>query len=745
MATVGDIDTTSAVNKFLERPVVVSKTEEGADQGDEIAAILESVAISFLLTPQVGLTFILMAKNQLQQIVSKDLELLEYIAKAVGDVDNPDSRVDDVSDLVEAQTALVEIDRLGSFQSATKSFQRYNAAVNRFLDNQLASSLKRRRSGEFERSGTEAKQDLFTALGLFTNTHGVMSQVLYDLSHSVDDFRSVNLTKIVSQKTVARVRASLQQIQRGFQRDTISKTSAAIELLSGAASLESISNSRDIYSPTVETGEFPIGRTISVSSEPAAAFATNTPGSHFIGGASSRQIYIKIDELGPDPYATIIPFTADRPVVRSAPFEGDTLSLPGTPLRLYVTSDHSMFPELELDLISYGTSVDVNTLQTDLNSAFNPAVTVFLNGRADGRREWVFEGDPTTTYVTVRDTGVGSVDDLTGAYTPADPSAHEIFGFTASQTSDIVGFVSTESLIDRLNAQVGNRVLATPFESPTLGSIVKVTSLSTDPWSSIDFDPSTFYTFGFLTNNRQTCQPAALLLIENGQPVDPISLGVNVGSQVTMSDEFQSSRSGVFVVTGVEGNRLLFSGSLPRGLNKATNILPPAVASVQTLLRKLSPFVGTFDEDARNLQQVMSPLLSQQPTQAQIADATKFVTALKARLTNTDQSGLLDVLAAVVVREDQSDFVQTAKSILSALEERGLDRASDFLKAGKFSSFFGLEVEAASSGGFFLKSMEDLMTDSFKTTTIEADQADVRPSAQAPADTLQDLDPSGGK
>src|SRR5687767_4020134 len=112
MAKIDDIDTNASVRKYLERRVVVSQSEEGQDQADEIQAVLESVAITFLLHPQTALTFILLAKNQLQQVVQKDLDLLDFLLKALDDIDNPDTSSTDTSDLVEAQSALVELDRV---------------------------------------------------------------------------------------------------------------------------------------------------------------------------------------------------------------------------------------------------------------------------------------------------------------------------------------------------------------------------------------------------------------------------------------------------------------------------------------------------------------------------------------------------------------------------------------------------------------------------------------------------------
>src|SRR4051812_28411825 len=171
MATINDIDTVAEVRKFLERRTVVSRSQTGDDQADEIQAVLEAVAITFLLEPSAALWMVMFAKNQLQQVVTKDLETIDYILATFKDLPNPDTTVDDVSDLIGAQTALVELDRLGNFQEGTKAFNRYNQAVDRFLNERLAPSLKRKQNNSFNRTGKESRQDLFSALQLFSATH----------------------------------------------------------------------------------------------------------------------------------------------------------------------------------------------------------------------------------------------------------------------------------------------------------------------------------------------------------------------------------------------------------------------------------------------------------------------------------------------------------------------------------------------------------------------------------------------
>lgn len=735
MATVDDIDTTAAVRKYLDRQVVVSNTQEGQDQGEEVAAVLEAVAISFLLNPQAALTLVLMAKNQLQQVVSKDLDLLDFLSKAVNDVSNPDTAVTDLSDLTEAQTALVEIDKLGSFDSSTRAFEKYTAAVNRFLNQQLARSLKRRGLGEFERSGNEARQDLSNGLGLFGSTHSVMSDLLAALSTSVDNFRGVDLTKIVSATTVARVRSSLTKIQQGFQTSGISKTVAAIELIAGSSSLQSISNARDVYDPTIETGAFPKDRNIVVSSESAPAFVDSGDGDFNVFGASNTNVNLVIDAPGDALSVSAgVPIAGGpggRAWIAGTP-TSSAFTLPGGSKKLYFTIIGVSTTLLEVDLTAF--SVFDSTALTTVNAALGANATGYIHLRADGRSEILFVGGASATSITIRDGGNGSVDAMTGVYTAPAQSVHSALGFQGNQSSTNRNVVTAQQLADRLNAYLGSRAVAT-----VRGSSVRVVSSEAGPASGVRVLSSTFAGFGF-SPTPATSLPLALLLLEGGQSVDPQSVGVFVGSRVLMADALNdSSRSGVMSVISIDGDRMLFDPGvvLPRGLNRNVTVLAPAVASVQDLLRRIQPFVGIYSSDATDLQRVSAPLLSLHPTPAQIGDALRVLSSLKTKI-----QSLMDVLSSIVVRDDQSNYAATAKNILQGLDERGLDQATDLLKAADFGGFFALTTEAASKSGAFLKAIENVMTTTFKTSTIESEIEDVKPTGAIPDGTLATLEPS---
>jgi hypothetical protein len=756
MATINDIDTVAEVRKFLERRTVVSRSQTGDDQADEIQAVLEAVAITFLLEPSAALWMVVFAKNQLQQVVTKDLETIDYILATFKDLPNPDTTVDDVSDLIEAQTALVELDRLGNFQEGTKAFNRYNQAVDRFLNERLAPSLKRKQNNSFNRTGKESRQDLFSALQLFSATHQTTIVQLNAVARSVPDFQSVDLNRIVSRTTVGRVRNSLKKVQRGFEKDNISKTAAAIELLSGAAALKSISNSRGVYDPLVETGSFPKSRNILATSEDTATppLTSTTPPWQVVNPVA---VCLSLDELDPLTSITVsveIP-APDRSgdtfiVAESIP---DPVPLPAGPKKLYIATPGAPGGDVrEVDFSALGTSPTYLAVLNILTAALpdlDTQLTPQIEGREGPNRRLMIVGHPgTVPSMTILDHGPNDVDGG-GIVTEAVPSIHAELGFAPNQTCNPSGTIvakdlqifvgeSFDTLVDVAVNEFGSVEIRSKNKRPS-GSIQALSTETAALLSTLGTSPE----FGFDLDFFLETFPQAIVLEENGQPVDPESLEIFPNSLVTLTDEVIPRDSGSFPVDSLDGNRLVMSFT-PRVTKKPVKIVAPVVAAVQDLLSRITPLVGLFDSDLRNIQRVCTPLLSTRSTQSQLGDAKRLLNAIRARLTNNQSSGLLDILKSVTVREDQSPPSQSAKLILSTLDERGMDRASELLKSGKFSEFFSLRRENASKSGHFMNTMENTMRSDFATTTIEREKKDPRPAATLPAHTIATNRPSNG-
>ncbi len=735
MATTNDIDTKSAVRKFLESRAVVDREDKTVDSADEIETVLESVALSFLLYPQSSLSFVLKAKNVLQQIVNTDLEILQYILDAIAEIENPDEPITDTSDLIEAQTALVEVDRLGRVSSDVRAYDRYTQAIDRFLDQQLGKFLKRRRKNEFERTGLEAKQDLFRILNAFAPTHSLMIERLGLLLNGVSDFQSVPLTKIVSTKTLTRVRNSLNKVILAVNKDQISKTATAIELLAGSSALSSISNIRQVYDPTVDTGTFPPGRTISVSSELVPAVATGTGSETDLSAVTTPWTFgLTVDPLfDPVAFSVVLPVTgaSGRSYVKAAT-GSETYDISASNCTLYVQFDGiaPVYPDnamVRAVTLPNGGAVTIAAILT----ALNDGVTGLIDGTAvelgtTGRI--LIYGSASVTGITILSQVPGTFDGL-GNYSDAAGSVHTVLGFIDDQESGDPNLFTPAELVDLVTPWVSGATLSVVEDA------IQVSSDSTELLSSLSFS-GVAEEFGFSVTDTYIVEPSYLELIEDGVAVDPASLGIFIGSVVSLSDVSALPEKNLFApVADIQGTQLIFADdvSLPRCTASDTTIVrivSPLVYAVQTLLQDVKPYKSAFGGDARELQRVLSPLLSK-PTQAQIADANRSIEAIQEMVTE-----LRDALAATVVRTDRSEFEAIALQITASLEERGLDRSLDLLQSCQFSNFFSLTKEEASKGSRFLKASEEVGRNDLAVTTAEQDQDDIEPKGTTSDDNL---------
>lgn len=717
MATVDDIDTKAVVNRFLQRQVITPAADGEADKDEEVQAVLESVAISLQLQPQVALSFIMRAKNTLSKIAKADVDALDFLIKAIGDINNPVVVVSDVSDLVEAQTALVELDRLQLVSIGLQAFQRYQNAVNRFLDEQLASSLKRKASKEFERNSTEAREDVFNVLQQYGPTHRVMADRLEYLAAGVSDFRSVPLDRLVSQRTLARVRESLKAIKNRFDNNNISHTTAAVELLGGTAAMESVSTTSDTMDATILTGTIPANRTIYMQSESGVqATALSSEGPWDVGSAP-WDFKMTVDALAPLP--TVIDLE-----IPAVGHEGKVYVVTGTLLAateydipidgtLYIQALGASTEEQEVKLTTTGSAVAIATIISELNAGLTD-VTAELWG-AD--RIALYGDAGVVTQIVIHQASPGffvTTDPIPDPYDPynTDPSIHDVLGFSINQVSSPLGEFSAEALVDILSLR------ATKSSFVAEGEYLRITSNLEDSfYSSLQFDGGIESFAGF--SGLVESAPAYLELVEGSEILDPLAEGVFVGSLVTTTEELLpgSSRRSLNnkVVTSVDGTQISFEGVLPRGSELGATIEAPIVCAVNDLNTALDPFLGSFDNDFDDLRQSMSSIISK-PTLAQVNDALALLNDIRSR-----SQALRDALLAVSVRSDRTQHRSTADTIISSLESRGLDRAVELLNTARFSDFFALTKDNASRANRFLTAMSTAVNEDIPQSVLEVD------------------------
>lgn len=710
MANINDIDTKQSVGKFLQRQSVTPPADNTANTADETQAVLQTVAMSFLLYPQSALNIVLNAKNSLQQVVQADLSVVEFMLAALRDINNRDIPITDSSDLLEAQTALVELDRLGRVDQTLQAFSRYQNAISRFLDDQLAPTLKRNGTGTFERTGDEARQDLFNILSQFSAAHTVMISLLKALQNSISDFRSVSLTGLISSLTISRVRSSLNRVKSRIDSGTVSKTTAAIELLSGSASLLSISDVGDLFDPAVDTGSIPKNTTVTLLPDSAKATALSTAGPWTLGTAPWR-FRGTMDPLGPSPAAFNFqipgPGAGGRVYVSSenltTPF-----NIPASS-KLYLRLEGAAVPEFEISL-TVGGAVPLATVVFDISSALGSDGSCIQNPGTNG---FLIFGSLSITAITIRASSTG----FSGTFT-LGPSAHSILGFSSGQTSLPVGKFNSITLAAAIRHQLPNGLVVIEADKVRITSTLGDFALSSLFFDDLGAD-KVQSVFGF--SGTVEALPNFFELISKNIAILPADLGVYVGSIVTAAEDPQITGSAIRVlnnepITDIQGTRIFISPAIviPRRTNEVV-VTSTIVATVQQMIQGLTIYTSAFDEDVIIVKRVLSPIVSK-PTRAQINEANQVLQDIVTRL-----QSLLSFLDSIVVRLDQSQFSNIATQIFSSLEERGLDRAQELLSSGQFSSFFSLDSSNASKSNRLLTAMENVARQDLPISTLEVD------------------------
>lgn len=708
MATTSDdIDTRSIVGKYVSRQTTGVRLNADSNTAEENQAILESVAIAILLNPQSILSVILRAKNTLQQLITSDIELIDYITDAISETQNPDAFPTSTADLVNAQTALVELDRVGRIDTTLQAFTRYQNAIDGFLNKQLAPLVKRSQNGSFNRSGLEAKQDLFNSVGLFTQTHTLFIARLKLLAAAVLNFRGVDLSKVVHTQTIARVRTSLQQIKVGMDSGSMSNMVAALELMAGSSSLKAIANNRDLYDDTISLEDGYL-----LGPEPTSAFIESSAGP-LLSTSAPHPHSATMSRDGGSPTSYEMPGTGKS----GCPFvcnnvQQATFNIP-VGYKLYVDVTPGASPgsdgitHYEISLTS-GPARTVAQVITDINTAFatdGPQAADF----DEAANSLIIFGDSSDSEVRIAPAGPGTFNTGTNVFTPAASSAHEILGFGMNQASDAVDSFDLSFLQKFFQANFGASLSFTT--AVTLDDKLFIENPTTDPAVSAIGDLSALMLdFGF---SNSIAVPEAMQIYDStGTAQDPINVGVLIGSIV---------HAGAFVQTveSIVGSRILFDSAIELPLaREATRIVAPTVAATQATMVILNLASGQYDNDILPLQGLLSPLLST-PSLAQVNDALRAFGIIKTRL-----SGLFDDLSAIVVSDSQQPANAVMQSILRTLEERGFDRAQDLLSQCRFSEFFGLTSETVSKSTTFMKSMEITIRSDFDTSTVEEDMPD---------------------
>jgi len=679
MTAISDIDLASMTKKFMPD----DRTNEG---------IINTIAQALLLNPQIALSFILRAKNNLQQLVTKEIGFMNDMLSALNYINGYDAPITDDSDLVNAQTALIELDRTGNVNN--QSFTNYQNAIDHFL----STALSKVRSGskdQFAISATEAKEDLFIGLAGLSLYHPQIQDLIRSIVGSVENFRTIDLSKRVSRNIISNVRTSVSDTKESLNDS--SKVGVAIELLSGLAMVNSIIGKIDILDPIIKTGTNPLNTNIKGMSELVPATAISSPfpitssqkifGVRVNGGSLqsveypatgvNNHIFIVSNltqptYIIPPNYKLYIKVEVQSPLKRPQ----DVPTSDAGTIWIPLTSGTRTLAQIKTEIDDGLQTLDITSSDTRYGHCTEFAI--------NGSNCLLIYGVDNVTSIQVMNNIRGQI---LPPYVEPYPSAHEILGFTASQTNDPVGLINLNTFTRFCNLALTN-VIAKAKDNQLIISSTNQTSSS-----SLKFNTGLATDLGFTPNVSIGPIPGFIVLQDNGTLVDASLLDIHPGYRVV-----QGSNS--YTVQTVSGNEIGVSPQLIAFPLSDISIFSDVENIITPLIRDLSS-QDIFSVDINNMKSVLNPLISSTPTNAQVGDARRTINGILTRLNN-----LLNVLSTYTLQTSLSNAEEIAKEILYTLETHNLNNAKTLLLTCKFTQFFEQDINQASTGLNMISSIE---------------------------------------
>ena len=680
MTTVNDIDFGSLTKKFMPN----DRTNEG---------IINTIAQTLLLNPQVALSFILRAKNSLTQLVAKEVGFVNGMLQSLNYVNSLDFPIEDDRDLIAAQSALIELDRIGNIDN--QSFANYENSINNFLN----TALKRIKSGsknKFAVSATEAKEDLFIGMSGFSLYHPQIIDLIYSIVHSIENFRKTDLSKRVSRNIISSVRTSVSDVRNSLNEN--SKIGTAIELLSGKAMINSIIGEIDILDPVIKSGVFPFNTNIKGKTEPIPATTISNSIPPPITNENLFKIYVDEGPLQSIEYPAS---GVNSNVFVVSSLSSSVFDIPvGYKLYLKIGVEAPLNPPQDIPTSDPSTiwialTPGIRTfaeVASDIENGLSTLDTLAVPTVYGHCTEFAVGGSNCLLIYGVNHvTSIQVINNIRGLiippYSAPYPSAHEILGFSLSQISDPEGIINLNTITRFCNLAISG------ISAQQKDDRLIIRSNNITPSSSLRFSTGLATTLGFSTDITKS-KPNFISLFNETIEVSASALDIHPGYRI-----LQGGNS--YTVLSISGSELTVTPQLlPFSLSDIL-VYTDIENIINPLIKDLSS-QDIFSTDVKNMKSILNPLISSTPTNAQIGDARRFLNELIVKLNN-----LLSILNSYTLQSSLSSNETIAKEILYTLETRNLNNARSLLLSCKFTEFFNQDINEASTGLNVMTSIEN--------------------------------------
>ena len=280
---------------------------------------------------------------------------------------------------------------------------------------------------------------------------------------------------------------------------------------------------------------------------------------------------------------------------------------------------------------------------------------------------------------------------------------------TGGTTLEIIfGEFPDPAAIDQSYLILDNRLVLTSLSSTTTTALIIGVASANDKLGLI---PGTYK--GTTTGFRAT---------ESGTDANFLSEDVIVGDILRIQGELDRT-----VLERSDDKQLEVTPPLETGRTSISFQIISAAAVAygefvdQLTTWEVSKSASKFYEDLSELERVMNPLIvNKTPSLALLSDAGNTVADLRKLLTQVFPLGLKETLEGFEVAA-----VGRMEASLNMIQERGLDRAYDYLLDGKIAAFFGFDKDDAALSTYMMKTMRSVVQDDLPLSKLDEDADDI--------------------
>lgn len=650
---------------------------------DDLTAYLEKAGVEsyylpFLTKPQLCLILFLKSKNVLLSLLKKQLQIVDSISYAIKYLNNIEDTI--TTSMTDLKVALLQLEA----SQQTTALKDYQDKVKVFLS-KLA--LKSGSSQEMAQTNIDSKEDIYTALQTFLLVDKDIQKLLSNLKSFNKQLGQVNLGSSVVKNISIESRNQITSLD--LQKNEVSNVSIATNLLSSSSLLSYFTKVpsliEGVYSPLV-SNTLPASEEIYGYPESLAAVSLS----------NSYPQTVTHDEFKAtiDGTSYTIPFpslSAKSRVYLRASQSSTSFTIP-TNSRLYLKITCPVLPNSRL--LPEGPLCPIGTLAIDLPSGvqsfstiastITTALLAFDTGLVpvqfgfcsefivNGSKILMIYGKSDVTQLEIV-TPPGEWNNTTGVYTPAYQSAHTALFLSYSKSEPL----NTPSYTDLL------AVVGTYLPISLVNDKLQITSNLTGSASSLAFISSISTDIGF-TNAVPVTN--TIVLKSRGQTLNPTILGLYSGCI------YKDTLGNTAVIT-VLNNALTLSITVPNEQKIQLQIYPDCTFSVQSLLL----VIQSIQNYAAKFTETLGPLINS-PTLQQIEVAKLYLEQLKTTLTTLITNLTYSIKA--------SPLKNIVDSLLTELEQKGLDKLAVSLTQCDLQGFFSGQVNSSSFGLQTMTSME---------------------------------------